>query len=207
LLGQLLGKKILTPPATGLRAPRELRDFALRRPKELADGRPFRTSLAPISIIEHFDAARLSHDRRAPPHWDGEQWHDGPAHGVLLAGQWAPFFRASSGVWALGSAPVTEMLRHGDAWWLKRDGRWFVLHEGQPWAWRHFQDWDADGFFQPGSGTEMVYSHDYGRVAVITPGQGALVFDAISGLELAQINEAEMPSRFRPHPNAHSPTP
>ncbi len=81
---------------------------------------------------------------------------------------------------------------------MKESGIWFVVHDGQPWAWRHFQDWDAQGLFQPGSGTEMVYSNDFSRVAVITPGTGAEVFDAASGREVARIPKERMPPRRRP---------
>jgi hypothetical protein len=44
----------------------------------------------------------------------------------------------------------------------------------------------------------MIYSKDFARVAVITPGEGAEVFDAATGVELARIQEERMPARRRP---------
>jgi hypothetical protein len=44
----------------------------------------------------------------------------------------------------------------------------------------------------------MVYSKDFARVAVITPGEGAEVFDAATGEELARVPEERMPPRRRP---------
>src|SRR6185312_2066344 len=56
------------------------------------------------------------------------------------------------------------------------------------------------GLFEPASGTEVVYSRDFARAAVITPGEGAQVFDATTGAALGRIPEALMPPRRRPHP-------
>jgi hypothetical protein len=44
----------------------------------------------------------------------------------------------------------------------------------------------------------MIYSKDFARVAVITPGQGAEVFDATTGEKLASVPEESLPPRRRP---------
>ena len=98
-----------------------------------------------------------------------------------------------------GLVDSTPLVRHQRLWWLRQSGVWLVLHEGEAWAWRHFQDWNAaEGLFHPATGTEIVYSPDFSRAAVITPGEGAVVYDAFSGAEIGRIPEEAMPARRRP---------
>jgi hypothetical protein len=135
-------------------------------------------------------------DHRSGAHWDGGLWHDGPVRGLERGGGWLWLERENSRWWAFAGGRAE--LRHDGVWWTKERGIWFVVHDGAPWAWRPFQDWDAQGLFHPESGTEMVYSRDYSRVAVIAPGEGAEVFDAATGDQLARIPEERMPPRRRP---------
>jgi len=45
----------------------------------------------------------------------------------------------------------------------------------------------------------MLYSADGRRAAVITPGDGAWLFDARTGAVLGRWTEAQMPARPKPH--------
>lgn len=152
---------------------------------------------AGLQALDRIDPARLERDRRSGPHWDGGQWHDGAVRGVASGGGWTWLSRDGARWWAL-PAPGRAALRHEGAWWTKERGVWLLVHDGQPWVWRRFQDWDAQGLFHLGTGTEMVYSRDFARVALVTPGRGAAVFDARTGEEMARIPEEEMPPRRRP---------
>lgn len=123
-------------------------------------------------------------------------WHRGAERGLLEDGAWLSL-RLDAGRWWAYAAGGAQ-LRHDGVWWMKERGVWLVVHQGRPWAWRSFQDWDAQGLFEPGSGTEMIYSQDFARVAVITPGRGAEVYDAATGERLAEIPQERLPARRRP---------
>jgi hypothetical protein len=162
------------------------------------DDKSVSTTPAGLIALDRTDPAALSRDRRADAHWDGDQWHDGAVRGFVREGTWLRLERKNARWWAFAGDQGSAQVRHDHVWWTKERGIWFVVHNGQPWAWRPFQDWDAEGLFQPGTGTEMVYSKDFARVAVITPGEGAEVFDAATGEELARIPEDRMPPRRLP---------
>lgn len=151
---------------------------------------------ADLSALDTVDPARFGRDRDPRPHWDGDAWHDGRERGLSAGGAWLPLRLDHGRWWAYAGGGA--QLRHDGVWWAKARGVWFVVHEGRLWAWRSFQDWDAEGLFQPDTGTEMVYSRDFARAAVITPGQGAMVYDAATGEPLGQIPETLMPLRRRP---------
>jgi hypothetical protein len=146
--------------------------------------------------LDAVDPAAFARDRRAEPHWDEKAWHDGPIRGLVRNGEWLSLAHDGSRWWAFAGGRAE--LRHDGVWWTKENGVWLVVHDGQPWAWRSFQDWGAQGLFHPNSGTEMVYSKDFARVAVITPGEGATVFDAATGEAFARIPEKRLPPRRRP---------
>ena len=119
--------------------------------------------------------------------------HDGRGDWLRRRLVWLTRTAGAGGAWSRGRPG-----RHQNLWWLRESGVWLILHEGEPWAWRRFQDWGGDGLFHPGTGTEIVYSPDLSRAAVITPGEGAVVYDARSGAELGRIPESAMPARRRP---------
>ena len=79
--------------------------------------------------------------------------------------------------------------------WSKQRGVWFALHEGELWNWRRFADWDAEGLIRLTDGVELVYSADFKKVAVITPGSGAVLYDAATGAEIGEWLESELPRR------------
>jgi len=197
LLSKLLGPRPLKPPPADWTPPAALSGLDARRPARDARGAPVPDAAASLLALEDVDPAALARDRRATPHWDGEQWHAGAARGMIRGRGWAWLYRDGPRWWArAGSAP--PLVRHDGVWWTKQGGFWFVLHDGVPWAWRPFRDWDAQGLLQPGTGTEMVYSKDFKTVALVTPGAGAEVFDAATGVLIGRIPEARMPPRRRP---------
>ena len=198
LLSALIGPRALRPPPAGLEPPPRPADWAARRPGRDESGRPIPTAPAGLETLDETNPAALSRDRRAQSHWDGDAWHDGDVRGLVRGGAWLRLQHDGARWWAFAGDQGPAQLRHDEVWWMKERGIWFVVHEGRPWAWRSFQDWDAQGLFEPGSGTEMVYSKDFARVAVITPGEGATVFDAATGEELARIPEEKLPPRRRP---------
>ena len=67
-----------------------------------------------------------------------------------------------------------------------------MLHQGEAWGYRTFSDARAEGLIHPMTGTRMLYSEDGRRVAVVTPGDGAAVFDARTGDELARWGESQL---------------
>jgi hypothetical protein len=207
LLKDELGAKPLRPPAANLEPPPALLTLPERLPSSDAAGNPTPRGAASLAAVEELNPKALPADRHAGAHWDGAQWHDGAARGVEQGGAWLPLYHDRDGWWALAGRPAAPLLRHGGAWWVKNDGVWLVVHDGEPWAVRSFHDWDAQGLFHPGSGTEIVYSADYARAAVITPGRGAEVFDARTGASLGTIPEDQMPARRRPTAPASLPTP
>jgi hypothetical protein len=159
---------------------------------------PISGAPAGLEALDDANPAAFSRDRRAPAHWDGEEWHDGDVHGLVRDGAWLRLQHDGARWWAFAGGDGRAQLRHDEVWWTKERGVWFVVHDGLPWAWRSFQDSDASGLIQPGTGTEMIYSKDFARVAVVTPGEGAEVFDAETGEKIADIPEARMPVRRRP---------
>jgi hypothetical protein len=195
LLSKLIGPRALRPPPADLEppAPREL-------PVLDARGLPIPPVFAPLEALDDLDPASLPRDRRAAAHWDGDDWHDGETRGLRRDGGWLPLRRDKGRWWAFAGESGNAQLRHDGVWWTKERGIWFVVHDGRPWAWRPFQDWGAEGLFQPGTGVEMVYSRDFKRVAVIAPGEETAVFDAETGAELARVPERRMPARRRPRP-------
>ena len=192
LLSKLIGSRALHSPPASLEPPPQP---ALRPARDDAgalvpDGTPA------LSVLDAVDPASFSRDHSQRAHWDAGVWHDGAERGLMRDGQWLPLYRDRGRWWAFAGGGA--QLRHDGVWWMKERGIWLVIHDGRPWAWRSFQDWDAEGLFQPGTGTEMVYSKDFARVAMITPGDGAVVYDAVSGERLAEIPEDRMPARRRP---------
>ncbi len=206
-LGAALGAKRLSPPEPGLEPPPVLLSLPERGPVQDPAGLPTPRRLAGLDAAENLNPAQLPRDRRRGPHWDDRDWHDGPARGLDRDGAWLWTYRDRGRVWALAGSPAAPLVRQGPAWWLRRDGMWFVVHDGQPWVWRHFADWGAQGLFQPGTGVKIVYSADFSRAAVITPGSGAQVFDADSGEFLGTIPQESLPPTRRPRAPASLPVP
>jgi len=207
LLRDELGAKPLRPPAATLEPPQGLLALPSRRPALDASGRPTPDAPVGLASVEGLDPSALTKDRQTGAHWDGGEWHDGAARGVEKDGAWLWAYRSGGSWWSLAGQPPQPLVNHDGVWWLKQQGVWFAVHQGEPWAWRGFADWGAQGLFHPGSGTQIVYSSDYSRAAVVTPGQGAEVFDAHTGALLERIPEEQMPAKRRPQAPEVLPTP
>jgi len=202
LLGELLGPRALRPPPPELEPPPAP---ALARPARGPGGKALPAAPAGLAALDGVDPAALASDRRKGKHWDGDEFHDGDVRGLARGAEWLWLRRAGADWWAFAGGGA--QVRRDGVWWVKSGGIWFVVHDGAPWAWRSFQDWNAQGLFHPASGTEMVYSRDFARVALVTPGQGAEVFDAETGRKLAVIPETRMPPRRRPKAPERLPLP
>ncbi|MBI2787663.1 MAG: hypothetical protein HYX59_03170 [Elusimicrobia bacterium] len=196
LLSRMLGRGALRPPPASL-VPPDLSHLLGRKPASLPDGSPVPARPYELDRVEAHDPRRAAAaDRRRAPHWDeGRTWHDGPAQGVAADARWLWLWKEKARWWAAPEPEKPPLLRHGDLWWGKQRGVWFALHEGELWTWRRFADWDAEGLIRLADGVELVYSADLGKVAVITPGAGAVLYDARTGEELGEWREDEMPRR------------
>ncbi|MDP3544280.1 MAG: hypothetical protein Q8T11_17580, partial [Elusimicrobiota bacterium] len=196
LLSKLLGPGALRPPPSALTPP-DLAGLDRRKPARLPDGSPVPSRPYELDRLEAHDPRRSRvADRRVKPHWDpGDRWHDGPATGVAADARWLWLWKEKTRVWAVGEPGLSPLLRHRELWWGKQKGVWFALHDGQLWNWRRFSDWDAEGLIRLTDGVELVYSADFTKVAVITPGAGAVLYDARTGAELGHWLEHELPAR------------
>lgn len=189
LLSKLLGRGALRPPPGSI-VPPDLSRLDARKPPA-APG-PF----ASPADIEARDPRKLVPAcRKRGGHWDGALWHDGAARGAAAEGRWLWLWKAGARWWARGAAAEPPFLRHQNLWWSKQKGVWFALHEGELWSWRRFSRWDAEGLIRLTDGVEIVYSADFKMAAVITPGAGAVLYDAATGAELGSWLESEMPRR------------
>lgn len=197
LLSKLLGRGALRPPPASIEPP-DLSNLKARRPLTLPNGAPTPTRPYELDRIESQDPRRLGavRDRRRGAHWDsGLLWHDGPARGLVEDARWLWLWKDQSRVWALRTPEEPPMLQHQGLWWSKQRGVWFALHEGELWSWRRFADWDAEGLIRLTDGVELVYSGDFSKVAVITPNAGAVLYDAVTGAEIGEWLESELPRR------------
>lgn len=196
LLSKLLGRGALRPPPSSV-APPDLSGLARRKPVLLPDGSPVPSRPYELDRIEAHDPRRSRPaDRRRKAHWDaGDRWHDGAATGVAADARWLWLWKEKTRVWAVGEAELPPLLRHRELWWGKQKGVWFAVHDGALWSWRRFSDWDAEGLIRLTDGVELVYSADFTKVAVITPGAGAVLYDALTGAELGHWLEQELPRR------------
>lgn len=196
LLSTLLGRGALRPPPSSV-VPPDLTDLARRKPVLLPDGSPVPSRPYELDRIEAHDPRRSRPaDRRRKAHWDpGGLWHDGAATGVAGDARWLWLWKEKTRVWAVGDSELPPLLRHRELWWGKQKGVWFAVHDGSLWSWRRFSAWDAEGLIRLADGVELVYSADFTKVAVITPGAGAVLYDAHTGAELGHWLEHELPRR------------
>ena len=163
----------------------------------MPDGTPVPSRTYELDRIEAQDP-RLAAGacRQRARHWDaGLLWHDGSAHGVIAEDRWLWLWKEKTRWWAVREPEHASLLRHQGLWWSKLRGVWFALHDGELWSWRRFSDWDSEGLIRLTDGVELVYSADFTKVAVITPGAGAVLYDAYSGAVLGEWLESELPRR------------
>lgn len=196
LLSSALGRGALRPPPASI-VPPDLTGLAARRPLRLADGSPTPSQPYGLERLEALDPRRAGAPcRRRARHWDeGGPWHDGQARGLAADARWLWLWKDETRWWALRAPNEPPLLSHHGLWWSKRRGVWFALHGGELWSWRRFAAWDAEGLLRLADGVELVYSADFAKVAVITPGAGAVLYDARTGAELGEWEEDELPRR------------
>ncbi|MCX5790028.1 MAG: hypothetical protein NTX64_16220 [Elusimicrobia bacterium] len=166
------------------------------------DGRPLRArQLKP----EDFDRLRppeseagykrwANDAHRGPPHWHAgaaaDYHHDAQRWGALLgAERWAWIVRSGGNWWTW--AEQTPVVWHAERWWCFKNDSWFLLHDGQAWAYRFFADLRRDGLFEPRTRIRVVYSEDARRAAISLPGQDTVVYDVESGREVGRLPERE----------------
>ncbi|MBI4678044.1 MAG: hypothetical protein HY748_10725 [Elusimicrobia bacterium] len=206
LLSKLLGKNAIRPPKGRIDAP-DLRYLGERLPRTLPDGAPLAVQDPGPEEVEAGrppDPKALSAGAPCPKkaHWHREgsvlHHHADEAWGRWQEGHWSWHARKGGRWWVSAGPQIPTLLWHGKHWWWKASGLWFLLHQGEPWGYRQLTDLGLDALVHPSSGTTMVYSKDGTRVALITPGQGAVLFDAVSGAVLGRWTEDEMPKPRRP---------
>ncbi|MFH2202378.1 MAG: hypothetical protein ABIJ96_04645 [Elusimicrobiota bacterium] len=205
-LSAWLGKGALKPPAEDLEAP-SFSALKGKYPERLPDGKPYtRKTPGPAHVErlvppgEHPKYERwLEKDahrgRKDEPHWHIDAanvpfYHMGTSWGRADSGRWTWLIRKGKRWWTV-AAGAQRMVRHAEHWWWKTRDGWFLLHAGEPWAYRHFADWRRQGFIHPRSGTRIVYSADGARVAVVAPDGSARLFDARTGEFIAAFPRKE----------------
>jgi hypothetical protein len=203
LLSKLLGAKAIRPPTTKVQVP-DLSRWARRIPKTGPDGKAFIWVPAQAAALETLrpPGPETASCRRRADHWHAgapPAFHAGPAWGLSRGGGWLWLDRSGGQWWAWTAPDQPTWLWHGEHWWWRSDGVWFMLHDGEVWGYRLFGERRTEGLIHPGTGTRLEYSADGERAAMITPGDGAWLFDARSGAVLERWTEAQMPARPKPH--------
>ncbi|MBI5882501.1 MAG: hypothetical protein HZB91_05290 [Elusimicrobia bacterium] len=206
LLSKLLGKNAIRPPKGKIAAP-DLSSLPARMPAVLPDGRPFQPEPPEpegVEALEPPDPKAWSSAGTCPKnsHWHRDSrslhYHDDEAWGLWQEGRWTWHVRKGARWWVSAGPKIPTLLRHGRHWWWQASDLWFLLHQGQPWGYRQLTELGLDSLVHPASGTAMVYSEDGTRLALITPGQGAVLFDAETGAVLGRWTESEMPKPRKP---------
>jgi hypothetical protein len=199
LLSALLGKDAIRPPKGKILVP-DLSKLQKLLPKLRPDGRPL--VWAPAAAVEVEAAQRpgaqdLACKRKFHWHKDG-LYHADQAWGRWDGSGWLWLKREQARWWAWPGPGEPTWLEHSGHWWWSSGGIWFMLHEGQAWGYRLFQDSLAEGLIHPASGTTIIYSSDGLRAAVVTPDDGAWLFDARTGEILGRWTQAQMPAKPKP---------
>lgn len=185
-------------------------------PTTLGDGRPIDPVGPKLSEIDKLAAPDPEvvaghRSRSKKPHWHvhgrDHYLHRAAAWGRWHDKRWSWYLKKGKRWWISAGPKKPPLLLHRGHWWWKQGKMWFILHDGEPWGFRYFSRWKREGFIHPGTGTQIVYSADGRRVAVITPGKGAALFDAYTGRLIRRFSESEMPKKPRPKPPPGSVTP
>lgn len=202
-LSQLLGRGARRPPKSSLTPP-SLSRTPPQRPLQSPSGAPVPATLFPLGDLERINPGSVGEAacRRQDAHWHQDRlWHDGANRGLIEDNQWLWLLRRDRQWWAVPEPSSPALVYHQQLWWAKINAVWLALHEGELWSWRRFAQWNAEGLLRLIDGTQIVYSADFSRIAVVTPGEGAVLYDALHGTELGRWHEHEMP-----HPRPKAPT-
>ncbi len=202
LLDKLKGMEAIRPPKLKAKPP-DLRGLARLMPEAGPDGKPLKLAPAQAAAVETMrpPSEEMAGCGETEGHWhEGEPplYHAGAAWGAAAGGGWL-WLKKSSGKWWAYTAPgQPTWLWHQGHWWWQSDGVWFMLHQGEVWGYRFFSQKRSEGLVHPGTGTQITYNADGSRAAMITPGDGAWLFDARSGEVLERMEEDAMPRRPKP---------
>ncbi len=196
LLSQLLGKNAIRPPRTDVRPP-DMSRLQAEAPTSGPDGRPLAWPAASLDAVE---AVRPPSEscQRTDGHWHDGIYHDQKAWASQSKDGWLWQEKSDGHWWAFTEPSQPTWLWSNGHWWWKSEGVWFLLHQGEAWGYRLFNEERAEGLIHPATGTRMLYSKDGSRVALITPGEGAWLFDAQTGKTLRRWSEEQMPAPRRP---------
>lgn len=171
-------------------------------PPATEDGRPLQTAPpATLSEIEAVVPPAGEPDRLPAAHWHlsgaVQFYHDGRRWGRSSEGRWSWLEQADGRWWLWADAQEPPLVWHESHWWWQSRGRWFVLHDGQAWAYRYLPEWRQDGLAHE-DGSRILYSPDGGRVGLVEPGAGARFFDNESGEALGWTADKALPERDGP---------
>ncbi|MBI5629545.1 MAG: hypothetical protein HY921_01535 [Elusimicrobia bacterium] len=197
-----LGAKPLRPPEASL-APPSGNPWAGPLPRHLEDGTPifpYGLSLDEAEAVEPPQLKKLG-AHHGKVHWhrndSGHYLHHGDLWGSWSRGHWSWLERQDSRWWLWANASAGALAWQQGHWWLREGERWFLLHQGTPWGYQALINrWGQGGYERP-DGSQLLYSADGRRVAVIVSGEGAALYDALSGEALGYWPDSELPARFK----------
>ena len=206
-LKSLLGGGSIRPPKDHPTPP----DFSKVRdrvPRNLPDGTPVDPtppslrdleSLTPPSEEPSYPSWKDTDSGVHNTHWhaseDKHYFHMGETWGVW-SGRWSWMKPARNHWWVL--ADGRPLLWHEGHWWWRNQDVWFMLHDGESWAYRWFPQWERAGLVHPRTDTRILYSADGQRAAVVTPEEDSVVFDLASGEEIGRVPNSEMHRSLEP---------
>jgi hypothetical protein len=200
-LSQALGTRAIRPPTLKGQVP-DLSRLARLFPETGPDGKPLRWRPASAAALEGLKPpeAEAASCRRTARHWHPgpPAFHTGKAWAVGRPNGWVWLQQSGKRWWAWTGPDQPTWLWHKERWWWRSQGIWFMLHQGEAWGYRLFSERGGEGLVHPGTGTRMEYSADGGRAALITPGDGAWLFDARSGALLRRWTEEQTPRSPKP---------
>jgi hypothetical protein len=173
-------------------------------PKRGPDGRAWEPAPGLAKDVEAWrPPERFLTDCREPKgHWHQNPgsalYHHGKAWGMTEPGRLGWLARQGGRWWAWTAPLEPTWLSYQGRWWWNSEKVWFLLHEAEAWGYRLFLNGRAEGLIHPATGTSMIYSEDGRRVAVVTPGDGAVLFDAVTGQELGRWSQEQINPRMKP---------
>ncbi|MBI3551094.1 MAG: hypothetical protein HY077_01135 [Elusimicrobia bacterium] len=205
------GETVPRPPAKDLPSP-DFSGLGKSIPAKGPDGAPISPEPAGYKDIESARPPKL-------PAGDGAgsfQWQKigGVAYycSGAVCGRWSDshwlWMQNQDGKWwvqsfsprpdgTMGSDSPAFTSHQGHWWWQDSKGPWYVVHEAEPWSYRYLRRYKQEGLVHPESGVHMVHTPD-GRVMVVTPGKGAVVYDGKTGKELERVREEDLPKQRPP---------
>lgn len=197
----LLGRA-LRPPRARIGLPRS-KPWNRARPAYGPDGKPLSAEPFTPGQLDALDApdALKKSCAKKQGHWHADRsggwWHDGGSWGRLEGKSWAWVEKDAARWWAWTTPEARPVMWHQKRWWLEAQGYWFLMHDGEPWGYWFMDRWGQEGF-EHVTGRQLMYSADEKILAVVTPGRGAVAYDAKTGAVVGSWTEDQLPARLRP---------